>query len=85
MDEAIRIFPDPEGTLPGMFGLLYKPVPAAFAEKEGELLVNILFQFLWIRMLDLVKDASQLAINPLFRFREDAIESSKDLDLYHIG
>jgi len=48
MDEATWIFPDPEGAFPGMLCFIDKTIPATLAEKEGELFVNVLFQFLGI-------------------------------------
>jgi len=48
MDEAIWIFPDPEGTFPRMLCFIHKAIPATLAQKESERFVNVLFQFLGI-------------------------------------
>jgi hypothetical protein len=85
MDETIGIFPDPEGTSPGILCLINKAIPATLAQKESKLFVNVLFQFLGICMFDLIQEASQLGIDTLFGLREDAIEPGKYSNLNHIG
>jgi hypothetical protein len=85
MDEAIWIFPDPERTFPRMFCFIHKAIPATLAQKERELFVNVLLQFLGIRMFDLIQEAFQLGLDSLFRLREDAIEPGKYSNLNHIG
>jgi hypothetical protein len=56
MHDPVRLFFNPEWPLPGMLCLVDKPVPAALAEDQGELLINLLLQFFWIRLLNLIED-----------------------------
>jgi hypothetical protein len=49
---------EPAGTDPGMFDLIYKTIPAAFAENQMKLLADLLLQVLWIRLLNLLQETS---------------------------
>ena len=70
---------------PGVLGFIHKLISAPLTEDQCELLINVLFQLVWIRPLYLFEDLFQLPIHPFLGFCKDAVEVSKHLDLNHIG
>jgi len=84
MNHSIGTLPDPKGPFPGMLNFVHEPISTTLTDEQGELLINLLLQFLWIRFLNLIHEPPQLAVDLLLRLQKQSVITSENFDMDHI-